>query len=115
MRDNFKPTIFFPAVKQGVNAEIGSRRKITCLNEIDDRKLLVVSVSQTSDEMILCNVVYDLTISNPSLKRYLQMRLSDESFFFFLGDNMGLLEEGPKTYLMATNSLLNLPILFLYL
>jgi hypothetical protein len=38
------------------------------LNELNVRKPLVVSVSQRSEELRLHNLVYNFSISNPSLK-----------------------------------------------
>jgi hypothetical protein len=48
----FYSTDFFPAVKQGLmlSKEVGNR---TYLNQLDARNLLVVSVSQKSEEQLL--------------------------------------------------------------
>ncbi len=47
----------------------------------------------------------------PAWKRYLQMHLLTERFFF-VGDDWGFLQEGMKTYLMAPMSPLNSPTIF---
>jgi hypothetical protein len=43
-------------------------KKKTYLSELDDRKLLVASISQRSEEVRFCSPVNNFTISNPSLK-----------------------------------------------
>jgi hypothetical protein len=43
-------------------------KKSTYLNELDVRKPWVISISQRSVELRLCNLDYNLTISNPGLK-----------------------------------------------
>ncbi len=55
-RDNKETLICFPVVTLGLILEIKAEKR-SCLNELDVRKPLVVSISQRSDKLRLYNVV----------------------------------------------------------
>jgi hypothetical protein len=60
------------------------------MNQLDDRKLFVVSISQTSEVLRLYNLIEDLTISDNS-GFFKSISWQDGSF---LGVHIGVMEEG---------------------
>ncbi len=64
----FQTPIHFPALKRGLILKYEA--KSTQLDEFDVRNPLVVSIiTRRSEELRLCNVVWNLTISHPDFKR----------------------------------------------
>jgi hypothetical protein len=63
----FNSLINFSAVKQRLIQGYGAEKN-THLIELDVREPWVVSIFKKSEELRLCNLVKNLTISNPSLK-----------------------------------------------
>ncbi len=82
---------------------------------MDAREPLVISISRRSKEPRPYEPVWNLTISNPSLKLYLQRHLLAERFVYGGNDHRGFLTAGVKTYLMTPMSpLINSPTFLLH-
>jgi hypothetical protein len=71
--------------------------------ELDVGKPLVVSSSQSSEELSLNNLIWNETISNPGLK-VVSSSASLAERFAFGGDYWSFLKSGVKTYLMTSMS-----------
>jgi hypothetical protein len=96
-----------------INPGIRSWKKITHLNKLDVWNPLVVPISQRSQELRLCNLVLNLTISNPGLKAVSSNATPGWMLHVFGGDTRDFLTEGVKTYLLSPILPLNWPTFFL--